>query len=392
MGPSEYLLSPRSRNEVMVQDSLGGVPAVATNQNVVPAMSWIQKQRKQADATFEANASISPTVWEDNPVQILSGLFTGLFARLFEPQEVPSDPEVAFQAEATLEPEPETLDYVSPVVYLPVVIKQAFDMDYFVVTPQGRSLNFPSGRETITFVDGGLPTTLQVRFASGVQTDRPLNLYPFGGTFAIEGRWQDNGAIATVLDRHARPQRELGAAKPSPAEYRYHATLTVQLSEQEQAFVSPDRLSIARLDARSGKWNLLPVKYDPVTGIVSAQTSHLGTFALVQNMPSFPTRDHVIVTAPSYRTHNSQSAAQSLLEVIVDDLDKAFQRFQDPRVPGGPFWFDVEDCVVYEDHAYWTWNRSSYEDPWLPPGEPCNWATWTPPLTEPGYYTICLVK
>jgi RHS repeat-associated protein len=380
-------VSPRSRNGAMIQDRLGGALAPAVNQAAAEATIWLREQRAQTGASLDPLAAPSAAAGDDPVHDAALAFFPPLWGL---PAATTPAPEPATQAAPTLEPAAPASSRAPHAVYLPVLVKLASDADYISITPEGRELRFPSGRETITFAEDGLPAPLQVRFAQNAPSDRPLSLYPVGSPFAIEGRWPDSGVTASALDRDARPRREVGAAKPSPAEYGYHATVAVQLSEQERRFVVPDRLALARVDARSGKWALLPVEYDPATGIARAQTTHLGTFVLVQTMAALADAERVIVAQPRYRGAGVQNATVPLLEVIVDDLDAAFKRYQHPAVPGGPFWFPVTSCVVYKEHAFWTHNRSTYELPWLPPGVACNWATWTPALPEPGYYLVSM--
>ena len=166
-----------------------------------------------------------------------------------------------------------------------------------------------------------------------------------------------------ALDSEAIPVSKPGGGKPEPVASRFWATVSIALPSAEAA---ASNVAIARLAADGRKWELLPTEFKD--GLAVAQTDRLGDFALVKN-----------IALPA-------SAAPAAGEIIVDDLDSGFQRFEaDGSV--NYFWNTLCSSVgCWAGHAYWTWNRSNYEP--LPLDQAWNWAHWTPTLPDPGFYKV----
>ncbi len=283
-------------------------------------------------------------------------------------------------------PAPGAFNSLSGNAFLPMVVKSP-PFSFVVISTDGGSISTPEGNATLTFGPGGIPEPIHVGLASSSAepSGLPLNLYPLSTPFIAQASWTSDNTPVAALDREARPIHDPDAGKAIPPEYHYWATVSVHLSEEELRLVDDEWLAVARLDAVTGKWILLPTQLDRQSATATASTERLGTFLLVQNMPNGP-----VLVGDGTVALPSGNVLQS--EVIVDDLDPNFRHEQDPRVPEGPYWWDGScgggGCYAY--HSYWTWNRSTYEDRWLLPGEPCNWATWQPALSAPGYYVVAV--
>lgn len=254
---------------------------------------------------------------------------------------------------------------------------------YALVQPErGGQLVWFDSRFVLTFDKGGLPAPVIATIQPATLTGLPSNFALLTAGVTVDGRWADNAGISRwgtngapggqditrltpvgVLDPEAMPISTPGGGKPQPVASRFWATVSIALPSLE---VADSTVAVARLATNGQKWELLPTEFRD--GLAVAKTDRLGAFALVKNMAL------------------AASAAPVAAEVIVDDLDSGFQRFE---YDGSVDYFWPVSCGTagcWADHAYWTWNRSDFEP--LPLDQPWNWATWTPGLPEPGYYKV----
>lgn len=258
-----------------------------------------------------------------------------------------------------------------------------------VLRPEkGATLSTANDQAHVSFEAGGLPQAMVAVLETDEPAALPTNFALLGPIVTVRGRWLDlkqagrveaegiaadalqteGAALVAALDPEAIPVSQPGGGKPEPVASRFWATVRIALPSPEAA--APN-VAIARLAADGKKWELLQTAFQD--GFAVAKTDHLGSFALVKNM----------ALSASDALGASVAAAG---EVIVDDLDSGFQRFE---ADGSVNYFWDSACSsagCWAGHAYWTWNRSNFEP--LPLDQPWNWATWTPILSDPGFYKV----
>ncbi len=253
-----------------------------------------------------------------------------------------------------------------------------------IVRPErGGVLTLADGRLSVRFDASGLPQPLVAFLEQAQDAALPANFALLGPIATVRGHWLDiaqasrleadasaSEALAldaaaqiAALDPAALPVSKPGGGKPAPVASRFWATVSIALPSLDAA--APD-VAIARLATDGTKWELLPTEFQD--GFAVARTDRLGSFTLVKN---------TALAAP---------AVPAAGEVIVDELDSGFRRFE---ADGSVDYFWDASCSsagCWGGHAYWTWNRSDYE-PW-PLDQPWNWATWTPSLSDAGFYKV----
>jgi YD repeat-containing protein len=240
-----------------------------------------------------------------------------------------------------------------------------------IISPKaGGTITSADRQVTITFRPDGLPEPIMVAFEEMVTVTLPGNFAPRGPQVTIQAHWLDSRQPVNQLDPAARPILLPGAAKPKPPQPQYWATVSMRLAAGQPG---TDRLAIARLIPGSQKWEILPTQVNSAMGLALAETERLGAFALIENEAFWGNNPGQIVAAAAIGD-----------EIIVDDLDPGFQHF----TVGSGHWEPIP-CgpgSCWADHAYWTYNRSPAN-----PGDldqPVDWVTWTPALTQPGYYYV----
>ena len=257
-------------------------------------------------------------------------------------------------------------------LYLPLVFKASEGLiDGVTISPKaGGTVTSSDQQVTITFRPDGLPEAIAVSFQETMTVTLPSNFALRGPQTTVQAQWLDSRQAVDELDPEAQPILTPGAAKPQPPQFRYWATVSMRLAESQS---EPERLAIARLAPGSQKWEILPTQVDPEAGLALAETERLGAFALIENVAFWGSRDLVGAAIGD--------------EIIVDDGDTGFERYE---ADGTLTYWWPSDCgpgSCWGGDAYWTWNRSSFEKP---PSldDPWNWAIWTPPLTQTGYYYV----
>jgi len=242
----------------------------------------------------------------------------------------------------------------------------------------GGSLSTPGQEVTITFYSDGLPEPIVAIIQEDETMLLPNNFALMGPKVQIQAQWQSNYQPVNKLDPEAQPILNPNA-KPSPPQSRYWASISMQLEAGQE---KNDMLAIARLAQDGGKWEILPTRIDAQTGVALAETDRLGVFALIENVALWFTNRQ---TTTALSVQCNVVAVND--ECIVDDLDPEF-RHNPARQPPPGRW-DPADCgpgsCLY-NHAFWTYNRSTYEP--APLNEPWDGGIWTPPLPLAGYYYV----
>lgn len=248
---------------------------------------------------------------------------------------------------------------------------------YVISAVEGGAISLPGGTFTATFAADGLPAPLIVSLEEDSTTALPSHFILMGPKVAVRATWQDSGQPAVELDPDAGAIIYPGAAKPLPVPSNYWATLTVRLRPGQ---TDNQHLAIARLDQRSGKWEILPTQLHKEAGVATAETDRLGVFALIENAALW-----------GKGNQSDLFSAGALFapgdEVIVDDGNAGFK--EDEHDGSVDYFWPVE-CGAFGScwggDALWTYNRSEFEP--LPLEQPWNWAKWTPNLPEAGYYYV----
>lgn len=245
-----------------------------------------------------------------------------------------------------------------PAVYTPYGLR--------ILAGVGGKIQLSDESAEIVFKAGGLPGNIRASVKEISLSSLPHNFAITGPAILVKGYWEQNGETVNELDPAAKPIRLANAAKPTPEESRYWATIRMQLQPGQTANY---RLAIGRQDEQSGKWELLPTQWDAQTNTVQAKTDRLGNFALIENMAL---------------TAQSEPPAENT--VIVDDRDAGFT-YDSHDGTKNYFWStNCSSGGCWAGDALWTYNRSEFEP--LPLDQPWNWAKWTPTLADQGWYQV----
>lgn len=248
-------------------------------------------------------------------------------------------------------------------VYLPLILHPSGTL---IPAKTGGEVSLPGGNVTLVFQPEGLPESILANIHDANPTGLHSNFALMGPSFDVQANWVSDGEPVTQLDLDNQPVKPADAAKPTPVVSKYWAAVQISLTKAQ---AENENLTIARLDVHSGKWEILPTQIMTQTAV--AQTDRLGKFALIENMAQW---------------NDSHQPLGIGDEIIVDDGDSGFQLFEHD---GSVDYFWSSDCGTgscVQGDALWTYNRSPFEP--LPPDQPWNWATWTPSMTEVGYYYI----
>jgi RHS repeat-associated protein len=255
--------------------------------------------------------------------------------------------------------------------YLPLLFSQASTGNKIIVAANGGDLSLQE--VAISFHPNGLPGDIVASAFESPNLLTPDNFVVYSSKVTIQANWM-NGVLVTALDPMAQPKREPGAAKPLPPQSRYWATVNIQLTPEQ---IGNHSLGIARLSTDGVKWEILPTQVNASKGVATAEVDRLGTFALIEN---------VALWADEKKVSAIVVQAEIGDEILVDDLASDFARYE--RDGSNDFWWNVP-CGpggCWAGHAWWTWNRSSYEHG--PLDIPWNWADWKPTLPLAGYYYV----
>jgi len=271
----------------------------------------------------------------------------------------------------------ELLSQANSKVYLPLIFKWSGRLPGGTVisASNGGSVISPDKAVAITFRPNGLPETIIARIQEEDKALLPSNFAWMGPKVEVQALWLDDYQSVNALDPEAQPIPNPGG-KPIPPQSRYWATVSIRLQPGQEV---DDMLAIARLTHDGGRWQILPTHIDPQLGVAVAETERLGVFALVENATFW---------------FGNYAQAPNALCIIggikdfcdVDELDRS--KFQHTPAGDGGIWADVPcgSGSCYQDHAFWTWNRSDIEDPDL--SIPWDGGIWTPNLPLAGYYTV----
>ncbi len=239
-----------------------------------------------------------------------------------------------------------------------------------IVTP-GRetTLTSPDGRVTIIFPADFFTETLVVTYTERAITDLPTNLVQVGPAFTLEAMRAGDGQPVIIYEMDGCP----GVRGEPAGKDQCNATpdggfeITFRYSDGEMASsgVDEDRFALAYYytpDGTHGKWLPLTTVIDGSGHQAIASTWYLAHFALLGVAPSSP------------------PAGAGQVEVIVDDLDDEFIRYQAPGCEDY-WWHYWSEGGTYEGHSYYTKDSDETH------GRE-NWGEWTPDLPESATYEV----
>jgi hypothetical protein len=238
------------------------------------------------------------------------------------------------------------------------------------VTP-GRetTLTSPDGRVAITFPTDFFTDTLIVTYTERAIASLPTNLVQVGPSFIIEAARASDGQPVTMYEMDGCPavrgepigKDQCNTVPDGGFEITFHYTD----GEIVASGISEDAFALAyhyTPDGTNGKWLPLTTVIDETSNQAIASTWYLTHFAFLGVAPPAPT------------------ANDGQVEVIVDDLDDEFARYQEPGCEGY-WWHYWSENGTYDRHSYYT--KDSDESHGRQ-----NWGEWTPNLPESATYEI----
>ena len=239
-----------------------------------------------------------------------------------------------------------------------------------VVTP-GReaTLTSPDGRVTITFPADFITETLVLTYTERAITGLPANLVQVGPSFTLEAARASDGQPVTIYEMDGCPtvrgepssKDQCSAVPGGGFEVAFHYTDGEIASSGINEAVFALAYHYAP-DGASGKWLPLTTAVDEVGNQAIASTWYLAHFALLGVAPPSPT------------------AGAGQVEVIVDDLDAKFVRYQAPGCEDY-WWHYWSEGGTYGGHSYYTKDSDAAH------GRQ-NWGQWTPNLPESATYEV----
>ena len=239
-----------------------------------------------------------------------------------------------------------------------------------VVTP-GReaTLTSPDGRVTITFPADFFTETLVLTYTERAIASLPANLVQVGPSFTLEAARASDGRPVTIYEMDGCPTVR---GEPSDKDQcntmpdgGFEITLRYTDSAVTSSGVSEDAFALAYYytpNGTNGKWLPLTTVIDEAGNQAVASTWYLAHFALLG------------VASPS------PAAGAEQVEVIVDDLDDEFARYQAPGCEGY-WWHYWSEDGTHDGHSYYTKDSDEAH------GRQ-NWGEWTPNLPESATYEI----
>ncbi len=232
-----------------------------------------------------------------------------------------------------------------------------------LVTP-GREaiLTSPDGRVTITFPSDLFTETLIVTYTESAITNPPAPLVQVGPAFSLKAARAGDGQPIIIYEMGGCS----GASKDQCTIPGGGFEIVFHYSDGEIAGSGSgeDAFALAYYhtpDGVNGKWLPLTTVIDETGNQAVASTWYLAHFALLG------------IVLPA-------QAPTGQVEVIVDDLDDEFARYQAPGCED--YWWDYWSADgAYDGHSYYSKDSDAAH------GRE-NWGEWTPNLPESGTWEI----